>query len=170
MTKNIIVLDENDNEIGKTYPKRVKGLIKSGRAEPVQDGVIRLKAAPFPQKERTQIDMETEKQEILNKIDTALRNSEAALSAALSTLEKADTAEKAAAAAEMFRAQQTALTAALKLYNSVLLADTPIANAIEKAADSGSLETLNRTLESCGGIFENPQSEAPQEVGKDKEE
>lgn len=33
MTKNIIVTDKFGNEIGSTYPKRAKGLVKNGRAE-----------------------------------------------------------------------------------------------------------------------------------------
>ena len=31
MEKNIIVVDEQGNEIGATYPKRAKGLVKKGR-------------------------------------------------------------------------------------------------------------------------------------------
>ena len=42
MTKNIKVTDENGNIIGYTYPKRVKGLVKNGRAELVGDCEIRL--------------------------------------------------------------------------------------------------------------------------------
>ena len=47
MTKNIDVLDENGNLTGQTYPKRAKGLVKSGRAEFVNDGAIRLTAPPL---------------------------------------------------------------------------------------------------------------------------
>ena len=32
MTKNVIVVDEQGNEYGATYPKRAKGLVKNGRA------------------------------------------------------------------------------------------------------------------------------------------
>lgn len=42
MTKNISVIDENGNAIGTTYPKRAKGLIKSGRAQRICDYVICL--------------------------------------------------------------------------------------------------------------------------------
>lgn len=42
MTKNITVVDENDNILESTYPKRAKGLIKKGRAQWVSDSVIRL--------------------------------------------------------------------------------------------------------------------------------
>lgn len=47
MTKNekgltVTVLDSNGTAIGKTYPKRAKGLIKKGRAQLVSDNEIRL--------------------------------------------------------------------------------------------------------------------------------
>ncbi len=47
MTKNeaeltISIIDENGNLIGKTYPKRAKGLIKKCRAQYVSDNEIRL--------------------------------------------------------------------------------------------------------------------------------
>ena len=45
MTKNILVTDENGKVIGATYPKRAKGLIKSGRATEVDEGTIRLVAS-----------------------------------------------------------------------------------------------------------------------------
>ena len=57
MTKNIIVLDSDDNVIGETYPKRAKGLIKCGRAEFVDDGAIRLVSPPSAKNERMDIKM-----------------------------------------------------------------------------------------------------------------
>lgn len=42
MGKNIIVADKDGNEIGHTYPKRARGLVKNGRAEYVSDCEIRL--------------------------------------------------------------------------------------------------------------------------------
>lgn len=49
MAKNVIVTDEFDNQIGLTYPKRARGLIKNGRAEYVSDDRIRLlKGAKTP--------------------------------------------------------------------------------------------------------------------------
>lgn len=42
MTKNIKVTDNNGYELGYTYPKRAKGLIKNGRAQYVDDCTIRL--------------------------------------------------------------------------------------------------------------------------------
>lgn len=42
MTKNIRVTDTSGNLIGYTYPKRVKGLVKNGRAEIVSGCEIRL--------------------------------------------------------------------------------------------------------------------------------
>lgn len=42
IAKNVIVTDEFDNQIGLTYPKRARGLIKNGRVEYVSDDRIRL--------------------------------------------------------------------------------------------------------------------------------
>lgn len=42
MTKNIRVTDSNGKELGYTYTKRAKGLIKNGRAQYVDDCTIRL--------------------------------------------------------------------------------------------------------------------------------
>lgn len=42
MTKNIRVTDENGSLIGYTYPKRMRGLVKNGRAEIVGDCEIRM--------------------------------------------------------------------------------------------------------------------------------
>lgn len=48
MGKNVIVLDEFENEIGQTYPKRARGLVRSGRAEYAGDCKIRLLGAHAP--------------------------------------------------------------------------------------------------------------------------
>ena len=40
--KNVIVTDAEGKEIGSTWPKRAKGLVKNGRAEYVGDREIRL--------------------------------------------------------------------------------------------------------------------------------
>lgn len=48
MKKNIVVTDVDGNQIGTTYPKRARGLIKNGRAEYVSDREIRLKNTRAP--------------------------------------------------------------------------------------------------------------------------
>ena len=48
MTKNIAVTDIHGNNIGTTYPKRARGLVKSGRACFVDDCTIRLSASMTP--------------------------------------------------------------------------------------------------------------------------
>ena len=48
MEKNIVVTDVDGNQIGTTYPKRARGLIKNGRAEYVSDREIRLKNTRAP--------------------------------------------------------------------------------------------------------------------------
>ena len=46
MEKNVIVVDENGNEYGATYPKRARGLVKSGRARFIDDFRICLACPP----------------------------------------------------------------------------------------------------------------------------
>ena len=46
MNKNVTVLDESGNEIGATYWKRARGLVKKGRARFVSDTAIRLACPP----------------------------------------------------------------------------------------------------------------------------
>ena len=48
MEKNVIVTDELGKQIGTTYPKRAKGLVKNGRAEYADDRTIRLKDTRIP--------------------------------------------------------------------------------------------------------------------------
>lgn len=42
MTKNVVVVNKNNEVIGSTYPKRAAGLVKNGRAERLGDCTIRL--------------------------------------------------------------------------------------------------------------------------------
>ncbi len=46
MEKNILVTDASGNVIGRTYPKRAKGLLRSGRATEVAEDCIRLADNP----------------------------------------------------------------------------------------------------------------------------
>ncbi len=46
MQKTIKLIDSDGNDIGLTYPKRAKGLIKSGRAHMISDGVICMLDTP----------------------------------------------------------------------------------------------------------------------------
>jgi len=46
MGKNVIVVDEQGNEYEATYPKRAKGLVKSGRARFVDENKICLACPP----------------------------------------------------------------------------------------------------------------------------
>ena len=46
MTKNVIVVDEQGNEYGATYPKRAKGLVKNGRARFIDKNKICLACPP----------------------------------------------------------------------------------------------------------------------------
>ena len=46
MEKNVVVVDEQGNEYGATYPKRAKGLIKNGRARSIDEHTICLACPP----------------------------------------------------------------------------------------------------------------------------
>ena len=46
ITKNVIVIDEQGNEYGVTYPKRARGLVKNGRARFVEGNKICLACPP----------------------------------------------------------------------------------------------------------------------------
>ena len=46
MQKTIKLIDSVGNEIGSTYPKRAKGLIKSGRAHMISDDTICMLSMP----------------------------------------------------------------------------------------------------------------------------
>ncbi|MCD8119812.1 MAG: hypothetical protein LUE29_10105 [Lachnospiraceae bacterium] len=46
MDKNVIVFDEHENEIGTTWLKRARGLVKKGRACFVSENAIRLTSVP----------------------------------------------------------------------------------------------------------------------------
>ncbi|MBE6890559.1 MAG: hypothetical protein E7481_00880 [Ruminococcaceae bacterium] len=46
MTKNILVVDEQGNEYGATYPKRAKGLVKNGRARFIDENTICIACPP----------------------------------------------------------------------------------------------------------------------------
>ncbi|MBO4338030.1 MAG: hypothetical protein J5842_08145 [Lachnospiraceae bacterium] len=61
MTKNIIVTDLNGNITGTTYPKRAKGLIKSGRAIEVDEQTIQLVSSVFT--DAFSYDKDTDKEE-----------------------------------------------------------------------------------------------------------
>ena len=46
MEKNVVVVDEQGNEYGATYPKRAKGLVKNGRARFIDEHKICLACPP----------------------------------------------------------------------------------------------------------------------------
>ncbi|MBR3581443.1 MAG: hypothetical protein IKN95_10710, partial [Lachnospiraceae bacterium] len=48
MEKNVTIIDHDGNVIGSTYPKRARGLVKKGRAEPVDDFTIMMPDAHVP--------------------------------------------------------------------------------------------------------------------------
>ena len=54
--KNVIVVDEQGNEYEATYPKRAKGLVKSGRARFVGENKICLACPPYKSEENKMMD------------------------------------------------------------------------------------------------------------------
>ena len=48
MEKNVTIIDESGNKIGETYPKRAKGLVKKGRAEYVNDFIVKMPDTHVP--------------------------------------------------------------------------------------------------------------------------
>lgn len=72
--KNIIVVDEQGNEYGATYPKRAKGLVKNGRARFVNENQICLACPPAEILEETDMsENKLTKKELFNQI-TELQN------------------------------------------------------------------------------------------------
>lgn len=65
MTKNIRVINENGEIIGHTYPKRMKGLLKNGRAELVGDCEIRLRGG-YPTENDFEFSEDTKMTKIIN--------------------------------------------------------------------------------------------------------
>ena len=68
MEKNIIVVDEQGNEIGATYPKRAKGLVKKGRARFTDENKICLACPPDKYTEDIKMKNEITKSRILDMV------------------------------------------------------------------------------------------------------
>ncbi len=66
MEKNVIVVDEQGNEYEATYPKRAKGLVKSGRARFVDENKICLACPPNKNLEDNKMTENTESKSIYN--------------------------------------------------------------------------------------------------------
>ena len=81
MEKNVTVVDEKGNEIGATYPKRAKGLVKKGRARYVDEDTICL-ACPADIHSEEMMEENITLKDILDKMD-ALRDDTRVLNNAL---------------------------------------------------------------------------------------
>ncbi len=55
MTKNIIVTDKNGQQIGLTYPKRARGLVKNGRAEYTSDCSVKMLDTHVPTSDNMEV-------------------------------------------------------------------------------------------------------------------
>ncbi len=120
MTKNIAVLDENGNQIGTTYPKRAKGLVKSGRAVYSGENAVRFCRPPSAVKaERTETKMnDINIREILTKIEWLLSEKDHILKA-YETIEKSNEPWKADAAAGVAADREKTVQKALDFYISL---------------------------------------------------
>ena len=67
MEKNVTIIDEDGVVIGYTYPKRAKGLVKKGRAEPVSENIIRITDTQVPT-----VDTDTEVRSLMKESQTAI--------------------------------------------------------------------------------------------------
>ncbi|MGN0794512.1 MAG: hypothetical protein ACI4MG_08600 [Aristaeellaceae bacterium] len=68
ITKNIIVVDENGNELHRTYAKRAKGLVKKGRAHFVQEDTICLTDPSGLHEEEEHMESELTTRDIFDRI------------------------------------------------------------------------------------------------------
>ncbi len=125
MTKNIAVLDENGNKTGETYPKRAKGLVKSGRAEYVDEAAIRLVAPSSVKNERTGIKMNNtdniNANDIVRKLENLLAELDRQTAAAYSTLEKAENDVKTAMVGNIAQAYAEDVGKAIDFYKALLI-------------------------------------------------
>lgn len=144
MEKNIVVLDENGNQTGLTYPKRARGLVKSGRAETVDSGTIRLTSPPSD-KERTEnmSDEAKELTELGEKINEAVQRSKTATQSG-APAPSVDMGEIAARVDALMAGQSAQLT---KLMEVLEKADFDYKVDAVKVMTDALRETTNNALE-----------------------
>ena len=138
--KNVIVVDEQGNEYEATYPKRAKGLVKSGRARFVDENKICLACPPneyLEDKKMTENTVEVKKAEepaskilsidyVLAQIEKIVENT-AYIEAALGSLASVESVgpgdigaeEKAKGIADVVRCRETTNQQLLAFYTKV---------------------------------------------------
>ena len=149
--KNVIVVDEQGNEYEATYPKRAKGLVKSGRARFVAENKICLACPPNQYLEDKK--MEENKltaREIFTQITILQKdlteNSQTSLHRlgdTISTLESEGveaTYEQVSEICDVFKTRELTLLKMLemyeKMYEDVQSAETRRVNLIKSAVDA----------------------------------
>ena len=149
--KNVIVVDEQGNEYEATYPKRAKGLVKSGRARFVAENKICLACPPNENLEEEK--MEENKltaREIFTQITILQKdlteNSQTSLHRlgdTISTLESEGveaTYEQVSEICDVFKTRELTLLKMLemyeKMYEDVQSAETRRVNLIKSAVDA----------------------------------
>ena len=138
--KNVIVVDEQGNEYEATYPKRAKGLVKSGRARFVDENKICLACPPneyLEDKKMTENTVEVKKAEepaskilsidyVLAQIEKIVENT-AYITAAMDSLNSVQSVgpgdigaeEKAKGIADVVRCRETTNQQLLAFYTKV---------------------------------------------------
>ena len=93
ITKNIRVTDTQGNEYEATYPKRAKGLVKTGRARFIDEGTICLLDARPSNHLEDEMDNMNFNNELLNRLDNIVSNTHHVNEAVKSIKEMAECGE-----------------------------------------------------------------------------
>ena len=124
MEKNVLVTDESGNIYGATWPKRARGLVKSGRARFTDDSTICL-ACPPDRKYREDITMQDMKPEETVDIASILRQIEAVradnqyLKDAIAAVSEATEGQEADALARMVHEREETNRVVLDFYRRI---------------------------------------------------
>lgn len=132
MEKNVLVVDQQGNEYEATWPKRAKGLVKSGRARFIADNKICLTRPPDAKKEGTQMSEQStilSTDYLLKQIEKIANDTEYLHKAidALNSIQSADVPgdmtgnAKAEALAAVVRSRETTNQQLLSMYMQMLL-------------------------------------------------
>lgn len=132
MEKNVLVVDQQGNEYEATWPKRAKGLVKSGRARFIADDKICLTRPPDAKKEGTQMSEQNtilSTDYLLKQIEKIANDTEYLQKTidALNSIQSADVPgdmtgnAKAEALAAVVRSRETTNQQLLSMYMQMLL-------------------------------------------------
>lgn len=131
--KNIIIVDEQGNEYGRTWPKRAKGLVRKGRARFMDEMTICLACSPdenwedYTLNENKELELERELtpeekealtvSDILEKIETLIKDSDY-LNAIIEQVRSSDAA-KGEVLQQIVLARETTYQRVISFYEKV---------------------------------------------------